>query len=489
MAVLNAENGINTRVLAAEYAVRGPVVAAAERVEKELEKHDFDQVIYCNIGNPQQLKQKPLTFGRQVLALATYPDLLAKMTASPSAEMSKLFPQEAVDRATKYCPPGAPGLGAYSMSRGLPQVRREVADFIEQRDGAPAGSVDPEHIFLTNGASDGISKVMSMLIRDGNDGILTPVPQYPLYSATITLLGGSFIGYPLNEGKEWGLDLPSLQQAVADSPATPRAMVVINPGNPTGNILSYDDMVTVVKFCHEHNLCLLADEVYQTNIYRDDRPFYSFRKVVQDVQKEDAKYKDFELVSFHSTSKGFLGECGYRGGYMEVYGLGQEAMETVNKLISIGLCSNVSGQVMTGLMVNPPTGDSEVAKLYAQERDDILASLRRRATKLSAALNSLDGVSCVDVAGAMYAFPQFTIPDKAVQHAEANGMAPDLMYCSALVEEKGIVVVPGSGFKDGPSAQQAPFHFRVTILPPEEQMDDFIDRFTDFHTQFMKKWT
>jgi glutamate--glyoxylate aminotransferase len=126
------------------------------------------------------------------------------------------------------------GLGAYSDSRGIPGVRKEVAEFIQRRDGYPS---DPELIYLTDGASKGVMQMLNAIIRNGRDGILVPVPQYPLYSAAISLFGGSLVPYYLDEEANWGLDLVNTRQSVAAARSngiTIRAMVIINPGNPTG---------------------------------------------------------------------------------------------------------------------------------------------------------------------------------------------------------------------------------------------------------------
>ena len=146
-----------------------------------------------------------------------------------------LFPPEAVARARTLLSYFPGGLGAYSDSRGAPGIRQEVADFIAARDGGiPA---DPDAIFLTEGASPAVKYILNALIRDGRDGILVPIPQYPLYSATIQLAGGQLLGYGLVEGEGWGLDVAALraQAATARAAGTAvRALVFINPGNPTG---------------------------------------------------------------------------------------------------------------------------------------------------------------------------------------------------------------------------------------------------------------
>jgi aspartate/methionine/tyrosine aminotransferase len=155
------------------------------------------------------------------------------------------------------------------------------------------------------------------IIRNKRDGILIPIPQYPLYSDTITLLGGTEIHYYLDESKGWGLSMEEIKDEVKSARlkgTNPRGLVVINPGNPTGQILEVENMKEIIEFCHKENIILMADEVYQENIYAEGKKFTSFRKVLYDMGEE---YNDVQLISFHSVSKGFLGECGHRGGYFE----------------------------------------------------------------------------------------------------------------------------------------------------------------------------
>jgi len=271
---------LDPKLVKMEYAVRGLLVLRAEEHAKRLaagEKMPFDDLVFCNIGNPQSVGQQPITFFRQVLSLCANPQLLEN-----EAVVSSL-PADAVARARALLKGSVHGIGAYSHSKGVGLVRQDVADFIEERDGHAA---DPEHIFLTNGASDGVKTIINMLIRDANDGIMIPIPQYPLYSATVTACGGTQIPYYLDEGLGWGAHLDTLDQVVADARAggtNVRAMAVINPGNPTGQVMSQDNLSDIVHFCHRNSIVLMADEVYQANIY-GDRPFYSLKKILREVR-------------------------------------------------------------------------------------------------------------------------------------------------------------------------------------------------------------
>ncbi|KAF0685004.1 Aste57867_23033 [Aphanomyces stellatus] len=469
---------INPRIVQAEYAVRGPLVLKSIELQKRLaagEKLPFDKIISCNIGNPQSLKQKPIQFHREVLALVNMPGLVDHPAAT------QIFKSDAIARAKKYLEKIPGGTGAYGHSKGVEIVREEVAQFLLERDGYKA---DPETIFLTDGASQAVQSMLLACIRDENDSILVPIPQYPLYSAAIAINGGTLSGYYLDEQTGWSMSIPELKRTIAEARAngkTPRALVVINPGNPTGQVLNVDNMKEIVQFCQDERLVLMADEVYQENVYVNDKTFVSFKKVLKDM---GPAYDNVELASFHSTSKGFTGECGRRGGYMELVNFDHDVMEELYKLVSINLCSNIEGQLMVALMTNPPKPGDASHALYVQQRDDIVSSLKRRAVKLVASYNQLEGVTCNVTEGAMYTFPKITVPPKAVAEAKKQGIAPDAFYAFALLNSTGIVVVPGSGF----GQEDGTFHFRSTILPPEEAIDEVIEKTAKFHAEFMDKY-
>ena len=137
---------------------------------------------------------------------------------------------------------------------------------------------------------------------------MVPIPQYPLYSASIPLYGGTLIPYYLDESANWGLSTSELTSAIKkgrDAGIVPRALVVINPGNPTGQCLDKANMIEIVKFCKSEGILLMADEVYQENVYVKEKPFSSFKKIVKSMPEP---YNSLEVLSFHSTSKGFTGE-------------------------------------------------------------------------------------------------------------------------------------------------------------------------------------
>jgi len=439
-------------VLETEYAVRGPIVARAQEMERQ-----GREIIYCNIGNPQALKQKPLTFLRQMLSLCQYPELMDKCPEQ--------FPPDVIETAKKVLDGTKHGVGAYSESKGVRFIREAVAEFIYERDGIP---VDPEAIYLTDGASKGVQTALRILISGTRDGIMIPIPQYPLYSATLTLYEGKQVSYYLDENRDWRLSRAMLDESLQEArrfDVNVKAICVLNPGNPTGAVLDKDNISMIIDFAREHGMAILADEVYQENIYNPGDSFVSFAKVM--VERNE---KDVSLFSFHSCSKGFLGECGQRGGYMEIRNIPNDVVAQITKLQSISLCSNLTGQVAVYCMVRPPRPGSPSHALYAAERDGILNELKKRAVILAESLNKIPGIECNTVAGAMYAFPRVTLP--------VNRKDDD--YCMALLEEEGICVVPGTGFGQIPGTA----HFRATILPPTNKIQAMVEKLEKFHLRF-----
>lgn len=482
------ETTLNENLLHMEYAVRGAIPDRAEELQKLINANPtghglpFDKIIPCNIGNPQALGQKPLSFNRQVISMLTNTDLLTAAEASRDGTLGGTFQADAVRRARRYLDRSKTGVGAYTNSQGFDVIREEVAAFIQRRDGYPT---DPGSIFITDGASAGVRLLYTAVMRPGQkDGVLVPIPQYPLYSALTTLFDGHLAGYYLDESKGWMVTIKELRRALDEARgkgSLVRALVIINPGNPTGQTLEVAIMKDIIKFCIEQKLVLMADEVYQENIFGEGKSFNSFKKVAMDM---GAAARALEMVSFHSVSKGFLGECGIRGGYFELHNIHESVKRELYKLASVTLCSNTVGQFSTGLMVNPPSPGDESYPLYSKQRADILSSLRRRAEKLGKVLNSLEGMTCNPSEGAMYLFPQIQLPSAAVAAAAKAKLAPDAFYCMALLEATGIVTVPGSGFKQVDNT----FHFRTTFLPPEDAIDEVVHRLSTFHNSFLKQY-
>jgi alanine transaminase len=475
---------INAAVKQTEYAVRGEMAILAEDLRDKIAQDPtsvpFHAITNCNIGNPQQLGQQPISFLRQIASLVEYPALL-----DPRNEevVLKLYPKDALQRARTLVK-SIGSTGAYSHSQGIPFIRQDVADFITKRDGGYPSHAD--QIFLTAGASPGVQTVLQVLIENDNVGVMIPIPQYPLYTASIALCNGKAVPYYLDEEAGWALHLAELKKSLNEARSkgiSVRALCVINPGNPTGNVLSFQDMKDVISFCREERLVLMADEVYQANVYYPrEKPWASFKKILFDMGPD---YSDHvELISFHSISKGMIGECGRRGAYFECVNIDPLVLAEIYKLASISLCPNVQGQIAVDVMVKPPEPQDESYPTYQTEMNYQFLSLQRRAEKLCDAFNQLEGVSCQRAEGSMYLFPTIQLSKKAQKIAQSKNKSPDLFYTLALLNATGVCMVPGSGFLQKPDT----YHFRSTFLPPEKELDRFINEIGLFHRTFMEQY-
>ncbi|KAI0969517.1 alanine transaminase-like protein [Xylaria arbuscula] len=479
MTRLNIGN-INPHIVEAKYAVRGELAVKSEEYRARLRRGDtdlpFSEVISANIGNPQQLDQKPITFFRQVLSLLEHPRLLDHEDVLLN---SLGYKSDVLERA-RFLLKNAGSVGAYSASAGVPAIKESIAQFLERRDGFKA---DPAHIYLSAGASSGVNTLLHTICADPTSGILVPIPQYPLYTASLSVLNATCVPYYLDEAAQWGTSLETIREAhtAAKKNGTDvRAIVIINPGNPTGASLPESDIRSVLQFAAEENLVVLADEVYQTNVFVGK--FHSFRQVLLTLQrKEPEKYATVELASLHSISKGMVGECGHRGGYFDLIGFDKEVEEQIYKFVSIMLCAPVIGQCLVELMVNPPKQGDPSYPLYEQEYNGIFNGLKKRATALYEAFKEMEGVECGEPQGSMYLFPTIHVPAKAAEAAKAEGRSPDEFYCLRLLEATGVCVVPGSGF----GQKEGTLHFRTTFLAPGTE---WVSSIKKFHQEFIDKY-
>ena len=457
------KNNLNPRLLSAHYAVRGKLVQRAHELEQQGRR-----IIYCNIGNPHTFLQKPLTYVREVLSLLECPELIKH------ASQFNFFNPDSINKAKEILSYIPEGLGAYSATTGIEFIRRAIADFINKRDNVAA---DFSRIILTDGASEAAQSIITALIKSPQDGIMVPIPQYPLYNASLELKGGASIGYYLDENNNWQLREELLEESLLQAKKddiNPVAITVINPGNPTGSVLTYANIQMVIDFAKKHNLAIMADEVYQENIYNPKHVFHSFAKVMHDLQ-----ITDVSLFSFHSMSKGYFGECGHRAGYLEARNIPDDVFEQLIKLQSINLCANVAGQIATYLMVTPPKPHEESYPLYLAEKQTILNDLREKAIIVGQEVNKIPGMSVNIPDGAMYAFVKFELPQHVIaRYPQQNNL--DEMYCLDLLEQTGICVVPGAGFGQLPGT----LHFRMTFLPGKEQIIDLVAKLKEFHINY-----
>ncbi|XP_032271708.1 alanine aminotransferase 1 isoform X3 [Phoca vitulina] len=393
---------MNPCVRRVEYAVRGPIVLRALELEQELRQSA--QVLWLSVRCSQ------------VLALCVHPDLLN----SPD------FPEDAkrkAERILQAC--GGHSLGAYSVSSGIQLIREDVARYIERRDGGIPS--DPNNIYLSTGASDAIVTVLKLLVAGEGPtrtGVLIPIPQYPLYSAALAELNAVQVDYYLDEERAWALDVAELRRALgqARGHCCPRALCIINPGNPTGQVQARECIEAVIRFAFEERLFLMADEVYQDNVYAEGSQFHSFKKVLTEMGPPYATQQ--ELASFHSVSKGYMGECGFRGGYVEVVNMDPAVQQQMQKLMSVRLCPPVPGQVLLSMVVSPPAPSDPSFAQFQAERQVVLAELAAKAKLTEQVFNEAPGIRCNPVQGAMYSFPRVQLPPRAVQRAQDDHSAP-----------------------------------------------------------------
>jgi len=472
-------DNMNPCIKKMEYAVRGPLVIRATAIEKEIQagvKKPFPNVIKANIGDAHAMGNKPITFIRQVLAIVTHPPLLD----SPD------MPEDAKTRAKAIldgCKGGS--VGSYSDSPGLEIIRRHVAEYIKERDGGIES--DWQNIILCAGASEGIRACLKLLTGPGGSkrpGVMIPIPQYPLYSASLAEYDMDQVGYYLDESRGWSLDVAELERSynAAKDKSEIKAIVIINPGNPTGQVQSRDNIEAVIKFAAEKKLFVFADEVYQHNVYAEGSSFHSFKKVMTEM---GAPYSQLECASFMTCSKGYMGECGIRGGYAEVINMDPGVFAMLQKSISAKLCPTVIGQACMDVVVNPPKAGEPSFGSFDAEVKNTLASYAERAKMVADTLNSIPGISCNTVQGAMYAFPQIKFPEKALAAAKEAGQPADVFYAFHLLEATGICIIPGSGFGQQPGT----YHFRTTILPQKEMIKEMLGRLEDFHMKFMAEYS
>lgn len=236
--------------------------------------------------------------------------------------------------------------------------------------------------------------------------------------------------FATDEENEWKLSIDELQSALEREKGNciPKAIVVINPGNPTGSVLTEENIREIIKFAKKHDLMIIADEVYQHNIWKEGAKFHSFKRVMHDLGIK------IELASMMSSSKGYMGECGLRGGYCEFINLDPSVKTMFLKMLSARLCSSILGQISMDCVVAPPKPGDESYEVFVKEKESVLKSLKERAVLAANTFNSIPGMKSNPVAGAMYAFPQIVLPQKAIEEARSKKMEPDFFYAMTLLE-------------------------------------------------------
>jgi len=428
----------NDKLQRAQYAVRGLLYNRAKELESTRE------IIYCNIGNPLLFDSKPFTMYREVLSGIQNPSLVKHLSEN-SRNICNHYTENIQN------------IGSYTDSKGHLYIRQNVAKYIMKRDGFES---NPNNIYLTDGATNSITSILKCIFNETHNRIMIPKPEYPLYSALCDSMGYEIVSYDLLEEKGWSIEIAQLADDV-------KCMVLINPGNPTGQVLSEQVLTDICRFCETNNILLLADEVYQENVF--DCDFVSVKKCC-------SKHKlKTQLISVHSISKGFTGECGQRGGYMELHNIDIELTSLLEKSASMNLCANISGQVLVGLLTEEK--DEVYNAEYAYKYD----MMKQKSTYLYNKIKQIVNLRCNPPKGSMYLFPQIISTDKLIGLANDADMEVDTYYCMQLLERYGICCVPGNGF----GQKEGTYHFRITFLPSFKQMKYITESIKKLHTVIM----
>uniref|UniRef100_A0A3Q1HV86 alanine transaminase n=1 Tax=Anabas testudineus TaxID=64144 RepID=A0A3Q1HV86_ANATE len=452
----------------------GVLLGRARQIKEELkqgERKPYTEVIDVSSGDLHSAGLKPLSFVRQVLAACLYPELMS----------SNRLPVDVKQRARRLL--GAcsgESVGSYTAASGIPDIVHKLSEFITRRDGGVLSH--PQNIYISPGSQWSITNLLKLLVNNSaspRTGVLIPVPCHATTIMSLMQVGAAIVPYYLNEEQGWKLQVEELHRALesAKGICNPVALYVINPGNPSGHVQSRESIQEVIQFVSEQRLFLLADEVYQEYIY-GEKEFFSYKRVLGEMGPPLSD--TVELASFYSASKGFLGECGLRGGYVELVNLDPAVMKHVYTLFSKDSCAPVLAQIALDLMVDPPQPGDPSHPLY-----NMVGSANLRPAFLTQVVNSLPGFSCHPVEGGAFVFPRLHLPPKAIQKAKKAGMQPDMFYCSRLLEEGGVLTKPGSEY----GQKEGTYHIRFCILPTVDIMEELLKRLTSFHMQFMKDFS
>ncbi|MBE8526979.1 pyridoxal phosphate-dependent aminotransferase [Amycolatopsis sp. H6(2020)] len=385
------------------YDIRGPVLEEAERMEAQ-----GHRILRLNIGNPAP-------FGFE----------------APDAVMMDMIRH-------------LPHAQGYSDSRGIYSARTAVVQYYQTQ-----GILDlqPDEVFLGNGVSEMITLSLQAFCDPG-DEILVPAPDYPLWTASVALSGGTPVHYLCDEADGWNPDIEDLRAKI--TPRT-KGIVVINPNNPTGAVYSRETLQAIVDLAREHELVLFSDEIYEKITYDGAEMVHTA------VLAED----DVLCLTFSGLSKAYR-VAGYRAGWLAVTGplwKARDYLEGIKLLANMRMCANVPAQhaIQTAL------GG------YQSINDLILPGgrLREQRDLAHRKLNAIDGVSCQQADGALYLFPKLDV--------ERFGIVDDERFALDLLKEQKILISHGTAFN-----WVAPDHFRLVTLPDVSTLDTALDRLGEF---------
>jgi alanine-synthesizing transaminase len=391
------------------YDIRGPVLDKARAMEEEGHK-----IIKLNIGNVAAFGLEP--------------------------------PDEIVQDMIRNMPHSA----GYTDSKGLFAPRKAVVHYTQQKNVA---GVAIDDVYLGNGASELIAIGMNALLNDG-DEVLIPSPDYPLYTAVVGLSGGTPVHYRCDEASDWMPDIADMRARI--TPRT-KALVVINPNNPTGALYPESVLREIVQVARENQLIVFADEIYDKTLY-DGNTHTSIASLADDVL----------FVTVNGLSKNYR-SCGYRAGWMVVSGEKRHArdyIEGLNMLASLRLCANTPGQ----LAIQTALGGY-------QSINDLVAPTGRLCRQRDLAyqlLSDIPGVSMVKPKAALYMFPRLD--------PKIYPIADDQQFAYDLLAEQKVLIVQGTGFN-----WSAPDHFRIVFLPNSDDLTEAIGRIAKFLEHYRKR--
>lgn len=391
------------------YDIRGPVLDKARQMEEEGQK-----IIKLNIGNIAAFGLEP--------------------------------PDEIVQDMIRNLPHAA----GYTDSKGLFAPRKAIVHYTQEKNIA---GVNVDDVYLGNGASELIVMAMNALLNDG-DEVLIPAPDYPLYTAAVALSSGKPVHYVCDEQADWMPDIADIKRKI--TPRT-KAVVIINPNNPTGALYPEAVLREIVEVARQNQLVVFADEIYDKTLY-DGNTHTSIASLADDVL----------FVTFNGLSKNYRA-CGYRAGWMVVSGAkkhAQDYIEGLTMLASMRLCANTPGQLAIQTALG---GYQSIKDLVAP--GGRLTRQRDLAHKL---LTDIPGVTCVKPKAALYMFPRLD--------PKLYPIHDDQQFAYELLAQEKVLIVQGSGFN-----WPKPDHFRLVFLPNSDDLADAIQRIAHFLGGFSQR--
>lgn len=385
------------------YAVRD-IIVIANQVAKT-----GKEMLYLNIGDPNLFDFEP----PKHLVDATYKAMLKN-------------------------------LNGYAPSSGI----KEAVEAIE-KEAERKGITNVHDIFVTTGASEAIDICLTALVNDG-ENVLTPTPGYPLYTAIASKLQMMENPYYLNEENGWLPDIDDIKSKINDKT---RAIILINPNNPTGSLYTEENLKQIVDLALEHNLVIFADEIYDKLLF-DGKKHISIASLNKDVS----------CITFGGLSKNYM-VPGFRIGWGIVSGRKEvlsDYIEAINKILRARLSANHPEQYG----IKPSLEGNHDHLIEAMKK------LTKRRDLTVEMLNAIPGISCVKPEGAFYAFPRLEMKQ------------PDAHFVAELIKETGVVIVPGSGFGQVPGTK----HFRVVFLPNEQILEKAYNAIGKFFVRYQEKF-